>query len=575
MPIRSEAGARCMLGRAFVWACLVVLLAPGAAGAWMSKGSWEPDTARDRLDGWMRATPDVVAITGQTQAGNLHRVYFNGFHGDIVGSTTLNLGTVHSSIYQSASFAFYAMLGVWKDCNRDGYVGNGEQGMLEYRSELLLDASVCKAQVIPSAPPSGKPPTDWFPVHNDGKWVREWISISWYPYNTQSFAGEANPYDLNDNASRVWADFGRPGEAQPASFACPIQSQPKGTYHSTGGFLEWADCWFGNRGTETANDALFLANADNLGLGRVSFSDKEDDQRNSTSILNQKNPWGDSEDKPYWTMWDCNSNLVSQSIPTPLANPIVIRVPNPIVPSSIDPSGSPGGFLNESYKARDCDRSERSAQGNIIVPGQAIYALESDTELAPPKTRSAATLHPNFGTRPAAPFSPVLGPSSPPGPGTGDPFGDFGASIAANEGIWSETLTTRHFEVPLINSRLDTQSSWYNTYYAFVSATAIAKYGLTLPKGSAVAAYGSEACGTNIAGIHKGWDCNKNNWWKSGTADEEPRSTTLASGQGAPIGARPGSPYNMRDVDCYDQSMDNLRGSAFSLGAVTGQDCLR
>lgn len=574
MPISCLAGRGVVWLRVVGWGCLVALLTPGAVGAWMSKGSWEPDTARDRLDGWMQKNPDISPIVGLTQANNVHKVYFNGFHGEVVGSLSPNVAMLHSSVFQSASFSFYAMLGVWKDCNKDGYVGMGEQGLIEYRSELLLDRTVCKPQSVPLVPPAGKPVKDWFPVHNDGKWVREWIPIAWYPYDTAIFSGEQNPYDLNDNASRVWADFGLPGQGYSTAFACPVTSQPRGTYHSTGGLLEWTDCWFGNRLTETANDAAAIVSADNLGLGRVSFSDHEDDQKNSSSVLNQKNPWGVSEDKPYWTMWDCSSALVSQSVPTPLANPIVVRVPSPVVPTGVDPAGSPGGTLNESYKGRDCDRSERSAQGNVLVPGEVPYALEADSSFGAPKVRPDATLRPVFATRPSPPLATFLGHSAPPGPGLDDELGDFGAHVVADDGAWSEPSIVRRFEVPLVNSRIDAQASWYNTYYAYVSPTAIAKYGLTMPKTISGAAYGTDACGANIAGIFNGWDCWKDNWWKSGSEDTEPTSTIL-SAAGTKISARPGSPYNLRDVDCYDQSMDNVRDTSVGPGALTGQACAR
>lgn len=77
---------------------------------------------------------------------------------------------------------FTAILGAWKDCNRDGYVGNLATGSDPYDAALLPDTSVC-------------PPTS--SAHHDGATVKELLWIG--PWGA----------DIVDPDVRVWADWGR------------------------------------------------------------------------------------------------------------------------------------------------------------------------------------------------------------------------------------------------------------------------------------------------------------------------------------------------------------------------------
>ena len=74
---------------------------------------------------------------------------------------------------------------------------------------------------------------------------------------------------------------------------------------------------------------------------------------------------------------------------------------------------------------------------------------------------------------------------------------------------------------------------------------ALAKYNLLVPSGAShVGLYGAEACGTSTSGVHNGWDCGAADW-------------------AGPI--KVGQPFNLRDVDCYDQSLDGARQQGVSV----------
>src|SRR5438552_13853119 len=213
----------------------ILVVAP-LAGAWSGLGTYEPSTKRDITDNWMTLTTDVSSVQ------SVNKVYFSGWLSVDLLAANPNVGAAQTSITPPEAYSVWAMMGAWKDCNKDGYVGDGEQGLWEYRNELLLDKTVCPVVTTPTSN-NGQPPLNWFPSHNDGAWVREWLSINWLLWNYHNgFPGAAdvNPYNVNDNSSRVWMDGGLP-ESVGGGGGCWINPQPRGTYHSTGGPTQHAD----------------------------------------------------------------------------------------------------------------------------------------------------------------------------------------------------------------------------------------------------------------------------------------------------------------------------------------------
>jgi hypothetical protein len=49
--------------------------------------------------------------------------------------------------------------------------------------------------------------------------------------------------------------------------------------------------------------------------------------------------------------------------------------------------------------------------------------------------------------------------------------------------------------------------------------------------------------------------------------------TAIIDGQSVPIGPRPGDTFNLRDVDCYDESVGAARGLGVGYGLLSNTQC--
>lgn len=527
---------------------LATLLAPAAGAAWAVKGSWEPDTKADRLDGWMFQNPDV--------APTVNKVYLNGFFGQCtfpcytpLTSENVNIATGRTMMSTTMMYS-YAMFGVWKDCNRDGYVGLGDQGLMEYRAELLIDTGICKPQSVPVTAPWGNPPVGWTPVHNDGVWIHELFPIGGDDVD-EVINRDFNPWNLNDGEARVWMDFGTPGASRdPGAAGCYINPQPVGTYRSTGGTFEYVDCQLRWRVTDLLNSILVPNGADSTPLGQVSFSDKPRDQSESRSILNQKNPWGSDSDNAYADVWDCSADTTSidanqsqLSGGAVQGSTHVTNVSQPGVPRP-HADGSASGTMNMTVSGTDeCHRSTKDSSTARTTANLPYTNEGTSGTRAPGKQKADQTLGPAGGTRPSAPLARFLGASTPP---------DLGARFIGDDGLWrGGDILAGNFFVDAAGARANPVT--YVTTYATVSAANASKYNLIFSK-PVGAAYGYEACAGAQSGIVKGWDCSALNW---------------------PGGVKVGQLYRARDVDCYDGSFDQAREAGVHWGIVTGTACQR
>lgn len=157
--------------------------------AWTSGGDSEPSTIYDG--------PSLMWPSAPTGDGG---VYFNvaavvgaGGTGFVVNPNVAALETRNEPV---GAETFVATLGVWADCNGDGYVGNLEGAAREYASELLFRTDIC--------PPSSGSESSWNGEHNYNGWVTELIPIG---------NAETTPVDLRlylDASAAVWGDYGRP-----------------------------------------------------------------------------------------------------------------------------------------------------------------------------------------------------------------------------------------------------------------------------------------------------------------------------------------------------------------------------
>lgn len=546
----------------------IALGVPTAMGAWGVKGSLEPDTKQDRLEGWMWPNADITP-----QSANVNKLYLNGFtsqslgfHAEVGSSLNPNFATVQSG-RQSWNGRVVAMMGVWKDCNRDGYVGFGDNGIFEYRSELLQNTfgtSICPPMSTGAVPAGGASHT-WAgsKIHNDGTWVREWIAIG--PTQTKTTLQDANPYNFADNGARVWADWNAAGDLPPPNRCYAFA--PDQSFHTTGGMLAYVDCFASFIVTDTWTQAAVAGGLDNAGLGQLSFKDKPRDTGNSASVLNQKHPWGNEAGPSMVTAFDCE-NPVAQATPVE-GRPV--RIPAPQTPSQ-NPAGTIGGTVNATENGfEDCDNSDG---GTWDLSGVA-YAGENPglTNTPGAKQQTDFVLDYNEGKRPSTGVS-TLGPST---------SKDAGVRATETEGFYLGTTVIGEDRNPFVD-RADVRSQnafngvQYITTYGYISDDAKAHYGITTNPTNKVGIYGSDNCGVN-AGVNnapdaKGWHCAPNLWWPGGCQSPSCRGT-INGNSGVDINIYVGKTYVLRDIDCYDTSVGPARDAGVTWGTLTSTACIK
>lgn len=165
---------------------LLALLASDASATWKAFGTAEPDSTYDSSDFMWYEPP----------APGERKVYFNAFQTLGYVLVNPNVGALGTRILAEPHQGDRAMLGVWQDCNGDGYVGMAETALQDYRAELL-----------PADGQARCPPRLGEPTHNDGVWVTELIPIG------PDYDGKGrtwNPRVYYDDFAQVWGDRGRP-----------------------------------------------------------------------------------------------------------------------------------------------------------------------------------------------------------------------------------------------------------------------------------------------------------------------------------------------------------------------------
>lgn len=552
---------------------LLMLTVPIATAEWGSRGETEPNTARDRADGWMEADPVQVA--------GVKKIYFNGFQGQFVGysagtSTGFNpnLGALGSN-FETYPFQTFALLGVWTDCNADGYIGFGDNALFEYRSEVLLDSSIC--------PISGDSPrkSSYLPQHNDGTWVREFLPIGW---DDQRTSINDNPYRYNDSKSRVWADYGLPEDVSRST--CVVSPMPRGSLHSTGGFLRYADCFTAYKTVETINTVDAAAG----GLG-LSFADRDHDRNygKSGSALNVQNPYGYEDDASYVTAFDCSATPESIAVFDPTGGDLH-SVPNPytgedeeltnesdgtflrvnvypVSGPSVNEGGSPIGTINETEEALtgDCDRTNDGTNGNRAYTLFGLGEGDADGVPASLRTQTDQTLRYVDRTRGSAPVTAAL-------VGHGTPYDVLGPTqndATRTDWFWSGTSVTGVSRNPYVSrSTLGPEPVSILTYYAYVDPSFISIKGLDGP--TAVGTYGSDHC-IGTAPRTGAWECDPTKWYLG--PDGGDVSSTDGAISGEEFSVRVGAYYNFRDIDCHDSSIDALRDQGIHYGVLTDTSC--
>lgn len=505
--------------------------APISSASWMSAGQVEPNSVYDDPAFMFSDTPPVGAS----------RIYFNGL---IVQSHTglnPNTGLVGGSVLIPGQHFAIAVLGVWKDCNRDGYIGMAETLLLEYPVTLLGSTTACPERGLQTG------------SHNDGTWVHEIRWIGW-ENNAANPQGRV-PGIYDDQDVRVWGDDELPWTR--SFVGCPL-NPPTGTFSSTGGILAWTDC-YGKRGLiSRAGHALDLIGQNHPAND---FENQEFPQCSQSNLnvhlgifyRDPRCPAGrpgilePGTAQPTFVVWDCDSGIpVDDHEGRELyflhgADPAIYRVDGSVYDAASHVIGGVegqcavrgGSSLDPTYVALHPEQPFVAT----TIKRETTFAFEffSDrTGSHVGRIYEDPSTPPHFGVYPLnnLGFFPIVGGSRM-GPG------------------W-QAQVSRHESPPLLRDSLldggiEAAPPAYYTFYAFVGQTTRDR-GHELPTGS-TGTYGSYWCEHAQPLVVFGVDCDPNSWWKP---EHGASAMPIATWNREPIGVTIGQPYNLRDIDCYD-----------------------
>ena len=586
--------------RILLTALVAAAMVAPAAGAWSVQGSFEPDTTRDVTDDYMWTEPDTSEVGS--------KVYFNAVQHYFVTSTNPNVGAAKTAIRMPGHQTMAAFLGEWKDCNADGYIGMVEGAIHEYRSELLLDASVC---------PDGS-------VWNNEGWVYEFRWIGPNDIFDEDLYGLRR--GINDTTARVWGDYGLPG-ARPGG-SCAVNPLPEGTTASTGGLIAYSDCIAGRQITTNVNTV------DESAGGAGLYMDPQSPQT-SDSLLNQRfpahlwyDPYGetneektglieeyeahrgddDHEKSPAFSVWDCSAPSGGAEVTDPTGQLGNIEDPTGLVfdeplsvtddegriaavptpnPQPGNPTGSYQDALNDTESGvtygtdhPGCEGTPTNLQGETTV--EAAYGGVD--------VNRGRMLHDIYFTFTSSPLTPAPGSLDnmtscviddvPPGcaetyilpdgtiPDSTPYEGGVGYLRPGSLGGPTWYGLPNYIRDPQLINRATLQPAGgeYVTFYASVD-TALFAPGALPPAGTGV--YGAEWCNGATTGVADGFDCDKTHWWnpkydasntdmptQTANTDEtcyDPETKEFDALAGCrDLGVAAGKEYQLRDIDCYD-----------------------
>ena len=558
-----------MRSRSSILVLAALLSLPLASAGWGAKGDFEPSTLRDQTDGYM--------FPGANQAP-VNKVYFNGWLAQqpcydgclsfsgvaTITSFNPNLASQRSGVMAAPSIA-YAMLGIWRDCNKDGFVGLGDQGLFEYPAQVPgVDAVLC-----PPTPVPARVPPNALPSHNDGGLIREFLPIGWnsQPVNTDcvtpyAACQDVDPFNVADNGARVWSDFGEPGAA-PGNL-CYVRPQPTGTFHSVGSLQSYADCFLQNRVNDTIKSN---------GLGSAYDAVKGKDCHRSSVIGTYSpgcNPWGESSQDGYVDAFDCTRQTKGPYVAQTKTWTVNVSQPHPT--PRVNREGSVAGTFNETWgDFDDCRQNNENDNFARTADPNVPYATEGDTI----NTNGVRLTHDNTmiyqeRKRPAAP-QPVFGAFSKQG------SGDLGLGTTREADFWQGRGVMLASRNPYVaRDSLGPAPVTYATFYAHVSSAAISRY--TLQTTGLTGTYGSEACGGGIGAgqpVRNLWACDPAAWWPGADCTQVSGDCPMIEGKPQAAFVRVGQAYQLRDVDCWDAATKDVRDAGVTYHGMAAQSHCR
>lgn len=556
---------------------VVLLLSPAATAGWRAAGSLEPDSAADRADGMMWPEPDTARENA--------RIYFAAFQAVEGTSVNPNVAATGSRVLPPGAVHHRALLGAWKDCDRDGYVGSAETALFDYPASALLDDALC-------------PPGTRF---NEAGWVTEMIMVGMVDPCERLRCGTAPAFVENErvlyaDGTMVWGDRGLPGAAPAAT--CAPAPMPAGSTRTAGGLLAHVDCQTGAllRPTLAAADATGALGATldaplpvtpfggAAGPGVLEAGTARPAARAYDCAAEPALVVRDPEGARRVEVEDPTGLLASDKFPTVIvfgtlgleggfedhdgddATPGVLtllatdgegayaRVPGGA------PSADARGSAWDAIEGAECDDARRE-QLRAAHPKPFVESEIARASTA--KDRADVVLRFYDGHRGIHDrIDPYTGPTT---PADGGVFALRHDHPAAGP-MWNADAASVNEPQLLSRSTLEPQGVVVWTYHAAVGVEAFAAGWLA----RGAWAYGAEACGGATTGESNGWACAPEAWWRGADGeDARPRYQDGAT----PYAPVPGEWYHARDVDCYDGSVADGVPAQASLVLLTPTAC--
>lgn len=500
---------------AAVLTCFFLTFTPAATAYWAARGSVEPESRQDVEHDSMFLQPYTDGTNGQ--------VYFNAFRPAVAGANP-NVALLATNVYGFAT-TYQAMLGIWRDCNKDNYVGSLENVAWEYPSALLATDELLST-CLPDKTYAGQ-------VNNDGEWVREFIPIGPACSVKEQWDGvpaadcEASARTIVDTMARVWGDNGLPGE--PVDIDCPVLYLPRGTIQTTGGIVRYGECQL----------VAGLGQALGVSPTVTSCTPASPD----VDICEYENPYSTGpEESQTALVFDCTTIY---TLNDPLTGRPLYYVPGPdlgsISTQSINPAGNGQGTT-----------AHFGSCGGAPPSTYDLYKVveSSPTELSRRSTDWEFVYYEGTPRPTDVSIKPSLSDVST------RVLGVYNASGGANWALaqvdyfpmWIATRTDPVWTSPYWNiedlTGLGIAPRRFATFYAHVGPTTNATGALRPAVGGF---YGAEWCGGDVTNTINGFDCDQSHWY-------------LVNGASVaqPYHVRAGEPYQLRDIDCFDGSIWTL-----------------